>query len=135
MDRHRLKKLLEQAERRMFEGAWRVARQKQLIEEMLARGVDVRPYRAVLATFEDTLHLQVYHVQLIKRELYDPTKGERPVNPNTLFAKTAKGEFKNHGKVQTAKALGGKGRSVLANRPSEIAETSSRRRSRIPLRR
>jgi hypothetical protein len=54
MERHVLKILLKEAEQRMFEGAWRIARQKELIVEASSRGIDVGPYRTMLATFEDT---------------------------------------------------------------------------------
>jgi hypothetical protein len=74
MERQRLKALLEKAELRMFEGAWRIARQKELIAEMSSRGVDVSPYRDLLARFEETQRLHVQHVQRIKRELYDPPR-------------------------------------------------------------
>jgi hypothetical protein len=79
MDRRILKKLLEKAEIQMFEGAWRVARQEELIEEMSGRGVDVGHHRALLVTFRDTLRLQRHYVQRIKRELYCPADlPERP---------------------------------------------------------
>jgi hypothetical protein len=70
MERRVLKRRLEEAARRMLEGAWRVARQKELAAEVLGRGVDVGPYRPILTTFEDTLRPQIQHVQSIKRELY-----------------------------------------------------------------
>ena len=66
MERHVLKILLKEAEQRMFEGAWRIARQKELIVEASSRGIDVGPYRTMLATFEDTLHLHIQHVHRIK---------------------------------------------------------------------
>jgi hypothetical protein len=72
MERHVLKILLKEAEQRMFEGAWRIARQKELIVEASSRGIDVGPYRTMLATFEDTLHLHIEQVHRIKRELYVP---------------------------------------------------------------
>ncbi|MBV9910322.1 MAG: hypothetical protein JOY52_22430 [Hyphomicrobiales bacterium] len=79
MERPRLKALLEKAELLMFEGAWRVARQKELIAKMSTRGVDLAPYRELLARFEETQRLHVQHVQRLKRELYDPSgrKDER----------------------------------------------------------
>jgi hypothetical protein len=79
MHRQRLKAMLEKAELRMYEGAWRVARQQERIAEMSGRGVDLRPYRELLAQFEETQRLHVKHVQQIKKELYDPSgpKGER----------------------------------------------------------
>jgi hypothetical protein len=79
MERRRLKALLEKAELRMFEGAWRVARQKELIAKMSTRGVDLAPYRELLARFEETQRLHVQHVQRLKREFYDPSgrKDER----------------------------------------------------------
>jgi hypothetical protein len=33
--------MLDKAELRMFEGAWRIARQKELIAEMSTRGADL----------------------------------------------------------------------------------------------
>ena len=63
--------MLEKAELRMFEGAWRIARQKERIAEMSNRGADVRRYLELLAGFEETQRLQVEHVQRLKRELYD----------------------------------------------------------------
>jgi hypothetical protein len=48
MDRRRLKAMLEEAERRMFEGAWRIVRQKDLIEEMSSRAADVTRYQELL---------------------------------------------------------------------------------------
>jgi hypothetical protein len=78
MDRRRLKAMLEKAELRMYEGAWRVARQRERITDMSSRGVDMRPYWEVLAQFEETQRLHVQHVQRLKKELYDPwePKGE-----------------------------------------------------------
>ena len=73
MERQRLKAMLEKAELRMFEGAWRVARQKELMAEMSMRGVDLRPYRELLARFEDSQRIHIQHVQRLKRELYDPS--------------------------------------------------------------
>jgi hypothetical protein len=72
MERPRLKAMLERAELRMFEGAWRIARQKELIAEMSARGVDLSPYRELLTRFEETQRLHIQHVQRLKRELYGP---------------------------------------------------------------
>ena len=79
MERRQLKAMLEKAELRMFEGAWRIARQKELIAEMSTRGVDLIPYRELLARFEESQRLHIQHVQRIKRELYDPSgpKDER----------------------------------------------------------
>jgi hypothetical protein len=74
MERQSLKALLEKAEARMFEGAWRIARQKELIAEMASRGVDTRPYEELLARFNETQRLHIAHVQRIKRELYDPPR-------------------------------------------------------------
>jgi hypothetical protein len=74
MERQRLKAVLEKAELRMFEGAWRIARQKELVAEMSNRGVDVGPYRELLARFEETQRLRIQYVQLLKRELYDPPR-------------------------------------------------------------
>jgi len=71
MERQRLKAMLEKAELRMFEGAWRIARQKERIAEMSNRGADVRRYLELLASFAETQRLQVEHVQRLKRELYD----------------------------------------------------------------
>jgi hypothetical protein len=72
MERRQLKAMLEKAELRMFEGAWRIARQKELIAEMSTRGVDLRPYRELLARLEETQRLHIEHVQRLKQELYDP---------------------------------------------------------------
>ena len=69
-----LKRLLEKAEQRLFEGAWRIARQKELIVEMSSRGTDIGPYQAVLATFEVTLNLHVQDVERIKREMYGSSR-------------------------------------------------------------
>ncbi len=74
MERQRLKVMLEKAELRMFEGAWRVARQKELIAEMSARGFDQKPYQEVLARFEETQRLHIQHVRRIKQELYGPIR-------------------------------------------------------------
>jgi hypothetical protein len=72
MKRRRFKAMLEKAELHLFEGAWRIARQKELIAEMSYRGVDVSSYLALLTSFEETQRLQIKHVYQIKRELYDP---------------------------------------------------------------
>jgi hypothetical protein len=79
MERRQLKAMLEKAELRMFEGAWRIARQKERIAEMSRRGVDLRPYRELLARLEEAQRVHVQHVRQIKRELYDPSgpKDER----------------------------------------------------------
>ena len=62
----------------MFEGAWRVARQQELIAEMSARGIDVADYLAILSTFQETLRLEIQHVQQIKKELYGPANSGAP---------------------------------------------------------
>jgi hypothetical protein len=79
MERRQLKAMLEKAELRMFEGAWRIARQRERIAEMSTRGVDLSPYRELLARFEEAQRLHVQNVQRLKRELYDPSgpKDER----------------------------------------------------------
>jgi hypothetical protein len=79
MERRQLKAMLEKAQLRMFEGAWRIARQRELIAEMSTRGVDLSAYRELLARFEEAQRLQVQHVQRLKRDLYDPSgpKDER----------------------------------------------------------
>jgi hypothetical protein len=79
MERRQLKAMLEKAELRMFEGAWRIARQRELIAEMSTRGVDLSPYRDLLLRFEEAQRLHVQHVQRLKRDLYDPSgpKDER----------------------------------------------------------
>lgn len=74
MERRQLKAMLEKAELRMFEGAWRIARQKELIAEMSTRGVDLSPYRELLARFEEAQRVHVQDVRRIKRELYDPSE-------------------------------------------------------------
>ena len=74
MDRRRLKVMLEEAERRMFEGAWRIVRQTELIEEMSSRAADVSRYRELLARFEESQRLQVEQVQRLRRDLYDPSR-------------------------------------------------------------
>jgi hypothetical protein len=89
MDRYVLKKLLEDAERRMAEGARRVARQEKLIVEMSRLGVDVGPYRAMLATFQDTLHLHAQYVQLMRR-LCGVSSDERPLAGNLRSVMTTK---------------------------------------------
>ena len=74
MHQRRLKAMLEEAERRMFEGAWRIMRQKELIEEMSNRAADVSRYRELLARFEESQRLQVEQVQRLRRDLYDPSR-------------------------------------------------------------
>jgi hypothetical protein len=44
---------IERAESQLAEGAGLIAKQKQQIAEMLADGLDVRPYREALAHFEE----------------------------------------------------------------------------------
>jgi hypothetical protein len=80
MHQRRLKAMLEEAERRMFEGAWRIMRQKELIEEMSNRAADVSRYRELLARFEESQRLQVKQVQQLRRDLYDPSRfrGQSP---------------------------------------------------------
>jgi hypothetical protein len=72
MERRQLRAMLDKAELRMFEGAWRIARQKELIAEMSTRGADLSPFRELLTRFEETQRLQIQLVQRIKRDLYDP---------------------------------------------------------------
>jgi hypothetical protein len=74
MERERLKAMLEKAELSMFEGAWRIARQKKRIAEMSDRGADVAPYRELLARFEEIQRLHIRHVQRLKGELYKPSR-------------------------------------------------------------
>jgi hypothetical protein len=86
MRRRRLKAMLEKAELRMFEGAWRVARQQERIAEMSRRGVDMRPYWEVLAQFEETQRLHMEHVQRIKKDLYDPSEPKGQSHPADVNA-------------------------------------------------
>jgi hypothetical protein len=81
MHLRRLKAILEEAERRMFEGAWRIVRQKELIEEMSSRAADVSRYQELLAKFEESQRLQVGQVQRLRRDLYDPSgfRGRLPL--------------------------------------------------------
>ena len=84
MHRQRLKAMLEKAELRMYEGAWRFARQKERIAEMSRRVADMRPFWEVLAQFEETQRLQMDHVQRLKKELYDPPGGEGEGQPGDV---------------------------------------------------
>ena len=83
MRRRRLKAMLDKAELRMFEGAWRVARQRERVAEMSGRGVDMRPYWELLAQFEETQRLHVKHVQQIKRSCTTRRRPEASANPLT----------------------------------------------------
>jgi hypothetical protein len=81
MHRRRLKAMLEEAERRMFEGAWHIVRQKELIEEMSNRAADVSRYRELLVRFEESQRLRVEQVKRLRRDLYDPSlfRGQLPL--------------------------------------------------------
>jgi hypothetical protein len=72
MDRAAIEQALARAERHVIEGDRILARQKKLIEKMMALGVDPGPYRATLARFEETQRLHIEHVRRLKQELSKP---------------------------------------------------------------
>jgi hypothetical protein len=69
MDRAVIEATLGIAEKHVAEGARHIAKQKELIAEMVAHGVDVTFYRETLATFETTQRLHIQHVSRLKRDL------------------------------------------------------------------
>jgi hypothetical protein len=57
------------AKRHVLEGERHIARQRELIAEMLALGVDVSRHHATLAALEDAQRLHIEHVRRLKQEL------------------------------------------------------------------
>ena len=68
---------LEMAERHVAEGEHRIARQKELIEELVRDQHDavVQKARGVLATLEESQRLARIHLEL-EREHYGDSKGK-----------------------------------------------------------
>jgi hypothetical protein len=71
MDRIILQATLERAERFVSEGDHLIARQKELITEMLTHSLDVSRYEESLADFEWSQRLHIEHVRTLKQELSD----------------------------------------------------------------
>jgi hypothetical protein len=55
-------------ERHVLEGERLIAKQKELIAEMSALGVDVGRHRATLANFEEAQRLHIEHAHQLKRQ-------------------------------------------------------------------
>jgi hypothetical protein len=84
MDRAMLEATLKMAERHARDGDSHVARQLELIAEMLALGVDASRHRVMLGTFEETQRLHIEHVQKLKQELLNaPAALKASVAPPT----------------------------------------------------
>jgi hypothetical protein len=60
---------LDMAEAHVLEGERNIARQKELIAEMLSLGLDVSRHQDMLATFEETQRLHTEHAKQLKQEL------------------------------------------------------------------
>ena len=73
MDRIILQATLERAERFVSEGDHLIAKQKELITEMLAHSLDVSRYEETLADFERSQRLHIEHVRTLKQELIAST--------------------------------------------------------------
>jgi hypothetical protein len=58
----------EMVETHVLEGDRLIAKQKELIAEMSALGVDVGRHRATLANFEEAQRLHIEHARQLKRE-------------------------------------------------------------------
>ena len=73
MDRIILRATLERAERFVSEGDHLIAKQKELITELLAHSLDVSRYEETLADFERSQRLHIEHVRTLKQELIAST--------------------------------------------------------------
>jgi hypothetical protein len=69
-DRAVLLATLELVEKHVLQSERNIARQKELIAEMSALGVDVSSHRDTLANFEETQGLHTDHVGRLKQELF-----------------------------------------------------------------
>jgi len=69
MNRDLLKDRLAQAERRIAEGSDHVARQRQIVEQVVRRGEDARRSTALLELFEETLTTHVEERDRLRNEL------------------------------------------------------------------
>lgn len=65
---------IERAESQLAEGARLIARQEQQIAEMLADGLDVRPYREALAHFEEMHRQCAAFLRLLKQQFMSPRR-------------------------------------------------------------
>ncbi|HEY1865033.1 MAG TPA: hypothetical protein VGG77_15390 [Roseiarcus sp.] len=74
-----------------MDGDRNIARQKELIAEMLSLGLDVSSHQATLANFEETQRLHVEHVRRLKQELVSASEAKGPPleRPHCLIAKIA----------------------------------------------
>jgi hypothetical protein len=60
---------LDMAERHVLDGERNIARQRELIAEMLSLGLDVSRHQDILATFEETQRIHTEQVKQLKQEL------------------------------------------------------------------
>ena len=68
---------LEMAEKHVLDGERNIARQKELITEMVSLGLDVSSYQTTLANFEDTQRLHVEHVRKLKQDLVKALQSQK----------------------------------------------------------
>ena len=69
MDRETMAPALRRAEQLVIEGDRLIARQKELIANLLALGLDATAYQNMLARLQQTQSLHVQRVSTLKREL------------------------------------------------------------------
>ncbi|MBV8895024.1 MAG: hypothetical protein JO051_00825 [Acidobacteriaceae bacterium] len=74
MDIGTIRATLRMAEGHVLDGERNIAKQKELIAEMLSLGLDVSGHQAMLATFEETQRLHTEHVKQLKQELINASR-------------------------------------------------------------
>ena len=69
MDRAIVEKHLQQAQEHVAMGGQHVARQRQIVAELLDRGADVTEAIRLLANFEETQGMHLAHLERLEAEL------------------------------------------------------------------
>jgi hypothetical protein len=68
MDRETMAGALKRAEQLVIDGDALIARQRELIANLLALGLDATPYQNTLLRLEQTQNLHVQHMSRLKRD-------------------------------------------------------------------
>ncbi|PDS99933.1 hypothetical protein CO659_01545 [Rhizobium sp. S9] len=71
MDRAIVKKHLEQAQEHVTAGGLHVARQREIVAELINRGADVTEAIRLLTNFEESQDMHVAHLERLKAELLE----------------------------------------------------------------
>ncbi|EGE58904.1 hypothetical protein [Rhizobium phaseoli] len=75
MDRAMVEKHLQQAREHVASGELHLARQREIVAELISRGADVMEAKRLLTNFEESQITHVAHLERLKAELLALTQG------------------------------------------------------------